>query len=150
MVSAGLIGLLAAVAGGQDREPPPPLSAVSISDEQRAAARAFMNGVMEPTASSVWNALSFTSPNSEETWTRARDDALALATLGEHLKSVTFAYDQEQWIVEADGLVRAARHAARAAEARDLDDFYAAGDEILATCEPCHLRYLKPLSPPAR
>ncbi len=109
-----------------------------------------MNQAMEEAASSVWNAIGYTSdPVSEETWADAREQALALAALAEELETAPFAYDDDAWVEISQALAAASENAARAAEAHDADAFYLAGDQILATCEPCHVQYLEPLRPAA-
>jgi hypothetical protein len=82
------------------------------------------------------------APKTDEAWTRAQTNALALAESGNLLMIPGRARDEQEWMNESQAMIDAAMQAFKAAEARNTDMLTAAGDKIYVTCEKCHDTYM--------
>jgi cytochrome c556 len=143
VLAVGLSTMLGATAGAQDETP-----VLHVTPEQREAARAYMNQILEVAAEDIWNTDGFEGEDADAAWTALHDRAMALRSLGEGLKTAAFAYERNDiWTTYAQAVVDAAEVTLRAADARDVDAFDEAGDVVYTSCESCH-RYYAEVAPP--
>jgi len=123
--------LLAAAASGQQET-----SALSVYDR--------MLTVIAPATDTLWG---IEDPQSDEEWQVFVDAANAVIDAGNALlEGGTGRYDavwaaDPQWRVFVEQLVAAGRDARKAAENRDLDGMWAAGEVLYPPCEECHLKF---------
>ena len=147
-LAAGFCTVLGAMCGGaavaQDETP-----VLHVTPEQREAARVYMNQILEIAAEDIWNVDGFEGDDPDAAWAALHDRGVALGALGEGLKTAAFAYDQSDiWVDYAQEVVDAAAVTLQAAEKRDIDAFYEAGDVIYTSCESCHQYYAEVAPPP--
>ena len=140
-----LVPLGAVSAFGCSPAPGPPFK--PVADVQQ-----LMEMMVDPAADLVWDAVGTVitaeernhwSPQTDEEWTAVRNSALVLMESGNLLMIGSRAKDQGDWIKASQAMVDAATVAFRAAEAKNVDALIEAGDQIYATCEGCHSRYLE-------
>lgn len=81
------------------------------------------------------------APKNEAEWAALESKTLALAEVGNLLMSPVRAYDQDQWMRDAQLLVNAAMKAYKGAKARDLRSILALNAEMYAACQTCHADY---------
>ena len=124
--------LLAAVATyGQDDEP-----AVSVHE--------LMLTVIAPATDTLWG---IGDPQSDEEWQVFIDAAnLVIDSAAALLQGGTGPYDNAwaaspEWRTFAEQLVAAGRDARAAAEERNLEAMWAAGEVLYPPCEDCHLKF---------
>ena len=124
--------LLAAVATyGQDDEP-----AVSVHE--------LMLTVIAPATDTLWG---IGDPQSDEEWQVFIDAAnLVIDSAAALLQGGTGPYDNAwaaspEWRAFAEQLVAAGRDARAAAEERNLEAMWAAGEVLYPPCEDCHLKF---------
>ena len=127
--------LLATTAIGQD-EGPDGSPGLSVYDR--------MVTVIAPATDTLWG---IEDPQSDADWQVFVDAANVVIDSGNALLAGgTGRYDavwaaDPQWRIFVDQLVAAGRDARRAAENRDLDAMWTAGEVLYPPCEECHLKF---------
>jgi hypothetical protein len=107
----------------------------------------FMNSVIEPASEDIFDAAVWVNgelvgaPQSEEDWAHLRGHAIALAEVASLLKLPQRAKDQAGWIVRTQAMIDAAIAARQAAEAKNQDGVFQAGNALYSSCEACHQLY---------
>ena len=107
-----------------------------------ASVNQLMKAIVIPTSDAIFQ-VAMKAPETDEEWTAMQYNALTLAESGNLLMIGSRAKDQGDWIKAAQALVNAGTLAFRAAEAKNEDALIEAGDQVYATCEGCHSRYLE-------
>lgn len=107
-----------------------------------ADVRQVMTAITIPSSTAIFDAASET-PKDDSDWDRLHNNALALAESGNLLIMPGRAVDNDVWVKEAQAMTDAAMLAVKAAEAKNADAVIDAGDKIYATCESCHMKYMK-------
>lgn len=148
-VGAAALGALTLAAPGgralaQDDEDPDLLAA------RVEAAQAYMEGVMEPTAETLWNSVGYIiteegeqdlSPKNDEEWAEVVARAEALMNVAEELKTVPFRWQDDDWDQYAQGIKDVAEMNRQAALHQSIDEMYDAGEVLDKACEACHQHY---------
>lgn len=125
--------LLAGCGNGSSAAPVPTMS---VND--------LMITAIAPATDTLWG---IEDPQSDEDWQVYVDAADAVIEAGRIVKvGGTGPGDSEwaasgEWQAFADRLISAGRDAKRAAENRDLEGMYAAGDVLYPPCEECHIAF---------
>ena len=83
-------------------------------------------------------------PKDDQQWAVVRKSAVALAESGKLLMTGERARDNTTWMDMARGMVVQAEATLKAAEARNAEALSKASDDVYATCETCHERYMHP------
>ncbi len=81
------------------------------------------------------------APKNESEWLALESKTLALAEIGNLLMSPSRAYNQDQWMKDAQLLVNAGGAAYKAALARDLQALIDLNAELYESCQSCHEHY---------
>ena len=130
---------------GCARQPPaaPPYKPVTTVLE-------LMQSVIVHAAETYWDSVQVTVdeagvheryPESDEEWEQVWAAALTIAESGNLLMMTPRAVDNGAWMQFARSLIDAGVEAAAAAEARDVDRVFAAGEQVYNACSGCHGRY---------
>ena len=106
-----------------------------------ATVNQLMKAIIIPSSDAVFQ-VAMEPPQDDEAWTAVQNSALTLAESGNLLMIGSRAKDQGDWIKAAQALVDAGTVAFKAAEDKNVDALIEAGDQVYATCEGCHERYL--------
>jgi hypothetical protein len=123
--------------------PPPPFAAV-VDFKQ------LMQWVIDPAADVIWDSVQTIitekgtkeiAPQTDEQWAGVRNSAATLAESGNLLMMEGRARDNKEWMTAARRLSTSASHALKAAEAKQVDALFTAGEEIYHACDGCHQRY---------
>jgi cytochrome c556 len=85
--------------------------------------------------------VSRTDTKTEADWIKLRFYALTLAESANLLMSKERAYDNDQWMREAQLLWVVADKAFKGAKAKDQKALEALNDELYEACQSCHVRY---------
>jgi hypothetical protein len=80
-------------------------------------------------------------PKTEGDWMVLESKALTLAEIGNLLMSPGRAYNQDQWMKDAQLLVNAGAAAYKAAQARNLKALVDLNAELYESCQSCHEHY---------
>jgi hypothetical protein len=112
-------------------------------DTQREAAtvKQVMVTMTIPASEAIFSAASET-PKDAKAWQDVRKAAVALAESGNLLIAGGLAKDSTTWIDMARALVTQAQATLNAIDAKDGDALAQVGDDVYATCETCHDRYM--------
>jgi len=78
------------------------------------------------------------APKNESEWLLLESKTLAVAEVGNLLMSPVRAYNQDQWMRDAQLLVGVATKAYKGAKARDLKSIIDLNDELYESCQSCH------------
>jgi len=78
------------------------------------------------------------APKNESEWLLLESKTLAVAEVGNLLMSPVRAYNQDQWMRDAQLLVDVATKAYKGAKARDLKSIIDLNDELYESCQSCH------------
>jgi mono/diheme cytochrome c family protein len=109
-----------------------------------------MQAVVVPAAETYWSSVQITVdadgehefyPESDAEWAAVRLAALAIAESGNLLMMEPRAVDRGPWQLYSRELIDAGIAAAQAAEAKDVDAVFAAGEQVYNVCSACHMRY---------
>ncbi len=106
-----------------------------------ATVNQLMKAIVIPTSDAVFQ-VAIEGPQDDEAWAAVQNSALLLAESGNLLMIGDRAKDTGDWIKAAQALIEAGTVAFKAAEAKNVDALIEAGDQVYATCEGCHERYL--------
>ena len=122
--------LLAAAAVAQAPAPAPkPKPVVSMSQ--------LMLTVVYPFTDAIFY-VEREAPKNESEWLLLESKTLAVAEVGNLLMSPVRAYNQDQWMRDAQLLVDVATKAFKGAKARDLKSIIDLNDELYESCQSCH------------
>lgn len=102
-----------------------------------------MTSMTIPASDAIFGAAS-EPPESDAQWAALRKAAETLAASGRLLMTERLARDATTWMEMAQAMVDRAEATLRLAESKTRDGLAQAGDEVYATCEACHARYLQP------
>jgi hypothetical protein len=138
-------GLALALAAGCARQPPaaPPYKPVTTVLE-------LMESVIAHAAEAYWDSVQVTVddagvheryPQSDEEWEAVWAAALTIAESGNLLMMTPRAVDDGAWMQFARSLIDAGAEAAAAAEAKNVERVFAAGEQVYNVCTGCHGRY---------
>lgn len=133
-------------------ESPTPLTLSRTEPTLRpvASVKQIMQGITIPASSTVF-AVAGTAPADDAGWQAVEVSAMAVAESGNLLLMKPRAVDGAQWRQFSLALVAAGERAAKAAQARDVEQTSLAGDDMYDVCEQCHARYApQSIPPPAR
>jgi hypothetical protein len=130
---------------GCARQPPavPPYKPVTTVLE-------LMQSVIVHAAETYWDSVQVTVdetgvheryPESDEQWEQVWAAALTIAESGNLLMMTPRAVDDGAWMQFSRSMIDAGVEAAAAAEARDVDRVFAAGEQVYNACSGCHGRY---------
>jgi hypothetical protein len=109
-----------------------------------------MEWVIDPAADVIWDSVKTISteagtreiaPQNDEQWAAVRNAAATLTEAGNVLMIEGRARDQKEWMNAAQGLIKTADGALKAAQAKDKEALFAAGGEIYTVCRGCHQQY---------
>lgn len=81
------------------------------------------------------------APENGEQWGALETKALTLAEMGNLLMSPGRAYNQDQWMKDAQLLVNVGASAYKAAQARNLKAILDLNAELYESCQSCHEHY---------
>jgi len=106
-----------------------------------ATTRQVMLGLTVP-ASNLLFQLGDNKPKDDAGWEIVVATALTLAESGNLMLSGTRDLQQPEWTDFSQRLIEAAKKAAVAAQAKDVDQVLDAGNELYEVCDACHQKYL--------
>ena len=115
-----------------------------------ASIKQVMNGIMEPAAVVVYDAVGFIvdadgvqeiAPQNDEEWAAIANSAAALVESGNLLLLGDRVVDDGEWVTITRALIEAGTTALTAAEAHDTEGILAIGVDINTTCDDCHAIY---------
>ena len=110
-----------------------------------------MTAYLEPAADKVWGSAGAIiteeeeidlQPTTDEGWAEVVHAATVIAEGGNLLMLPGYAADNEDWMVYAAGMTRAALKARQAAYDQDADALFDAGGAIYNVCRACHNKYM--------
>jgi hypothetical protein len=142
----------ALVAGCSSKAPeqPPADNATSPPYHLVANVKELMNWIIEPHADVLWDSVGTIiteegreelQPRTEEEWEAVRNSAAAIAESGNLLMMNGRAFDRDEWMQAARGMIDAATTAMQAAEAKDVPALFDAGGAVYEACTACHSKY---------
>jgi leucyl-tRNA synthetase len=109
-----------------------------------------MESVIAHAAETYWESVQVTVdeegvheryPESDEEWEAVWAAALAIAESGNLLMMTPRAVDDGAWMQFSRSLIEAGVEAAAAAEAKNVERVFAAGEQVYNVCTSCHGRY---------
>ena len=116
-------------------------------DEQRVPTMSvndLMVTIMTPATDTIWG---IENPQTDEDWQVFIDAANVVIEAGETIKvGGTGPNDNDwagdpAWDVFAERIIAAGADTIKAAESRDVDAMYAAGEALYSPCEECHIQF---------
>ena len=128
-----LLLLLGRAAGSADEQNDPALTIMAL-----------MTTVVTPASDTLWGV---ENPQSTEEWQVFIDAADAIVDAGRAMKTGGTGPNDAEWAAEdawqafTDQLISAGEDARAAAENRDLDAMFTAGEVLYPPCEECHLQF---------
>ncbi len=115
-----------------------------------ASVKQLMNGIVNPGATVVFDAVSTTvsergieevAPRNEEEWAKVGDSAAALAEAGNLLMMEGRFVDRGDWMSMSQAMIDAAKQTLKAVGAKSADGVLEAGSGLNTSCDNCHRRY---------
>lgn len=126
-----------------DASTAPPFHAV-------ADVKQLMNWIIEPNADVLWDSVGTIiteagheelMPETDEEWEAVRNSSAVVAEAGNMLMMDGRAFDRDQWMADARGMIDAATTAIAAADAKDVAALFDAGGVVYESCVACHEKY---------
>jgi hypothetical protein len=141
-----------ALVGCGSSEPPPAPAAVPAGPPFHATlnVKQLMNWIIDPNADVIWNSVGTIitekgreelMPKTDDDWAAVRNAAAVVVESGNLLMMDGRAYDREQWMEAARGMIDAANTAIEAAETKDVEALFDAGGAVYEACTACHAKY---------
>lgn len=137
LISASLGLLVVATACGQaDDEPATPAPTTSVME--------LMVAVVTPATDTLWG---IEDPQTEEEWQVFIDAADVVINAGETIKVGGTGPNDNEWAADpewqafADRMIGAGVDARKAAEEKNLEAMYTAGEVLYPPCEECHIQF---------
>jgi cytochrome c556 len=127
-----IVGVVTAVVG---------VTAVQDSKRETATVKEVMQTMTIPASDAIFSAAS-DKPKDAEGWLELRKNTVMLRESGELLMTGARAKDKAAWMDMARALVTEAQATLKAIDAKDGDALAQAGDDVYATCDTCHTKYL--------
>jgi hypothetical protein len=133
---------------GCSEPPPPPPAPPAVKPVLEL--KQLMEWVVDPAADVIWDSVKtiYTSegvkeirPQTDEQWDNVRNGAATLVEAGTMLMIEARARDNKEWMAAARRLSGTAGKALKAAQGKDLDALFEAGEAIYHACSACHQRY---------
>ena len=115
-----------------------------------ASVKQIMKGITGPSATIVFNSVSFTStregteekaPRTDDEWETVGNAAAALIESGNLLMMGSRTVDQGEWVKQSQALIAASKDVLKATQAKSPDGVLAAGGAVNETCDGCHHVY---------
>ena len=109
-----------------------------------------MAWIVDPSVDVIWESVGtiYTetgtkelAPRTDEQWDAVRNSAAIVAESGNLLMMDGRARDRGPWVSFARALTDAANGARKAAEAKDIEALFTAGENLYNVCSSCHQRY---------
>jgi len=100
-----------------------------------------MLGIVKPSSDVIFG-VPAKAPKDDKEWENVQNNALMLAEAGNLLLIPGRAKDKDEWVKDANALIKAGSDAFKAANAKDAKALETIGDNIEDTCEKCHGKYL--------
>jgi hypothetical protein len=128
----------------------PPASPTAPPFSPVVSMKQLMEWVIDPAADVIWDSVGtiYTeagtkelAPRTEEQWAAVRNSAAIVAESANLLMMEGRARDGREWMAAARRLTVAANRALKAAEAKNVDALFTAGEDIYHACSACHQRY---------
>jgi hypothetical protein len=152
MKAALLVSALALLAMGCSAKAPPAAAVASAAPpfHNVANVKQLMNWIIDPNADVLWDSVGTIiteqgteehQPRTDEEWEAVRNSAAMMAESGNLLMMDGRAFDRDQWMKDARGLIDAANTAIQAAEAKDVPALFDAGGAVYEACTACHSKY---------
>lgn len=132
--------LLAAAAAAQTPSSPASQSSPPAASKPVATMSQLMVKVIYPYSDAIFY-IEREAPKNEGEWLALESKTLALAEIGNLLMSPSRAYNQDQWMKDAQLLVNAGAAAYKAVLARDLQALIDLNAELYESCQSCHEHY---------
>jgi hypothetical protein len=147
-----LVSACALLAVGCSSKAPPATAGASTAPpfQNVANVKQVMNWIIEPNADVLWDSVGTIiteqgieeiQPQTEEEWEAVRNSAAVIAESGNLLMMEGRAFDRDQWMKDARGMIDAANTAIQAAEAKDVAALFDAGGVVYESCTACHSKY---------
>jgi len=115
-----------------------------------ATVKQVMNGMIQPSASAVWDSVATIvsdagveerRPQTDEEWAQVAASAAMVIESANLLTDRSRAIDTVEWPAMAAAMAASGRKALDAANAKDPNGILAMGDELNQTCDACHEKY---------
>jgi hypothetical protein len=125
-------------------------AAITPSITPLASIKQIMNGIVQPNATVIYDAVGSvstaagvveTAPRNDKEWENVANSAAAVLESGNLLLVPGRAIDNEAWARLTREFMTQAQLALTAAAARKPDDVFTAGGDLNVTCDQCHERY---------
>lgn len=109
-----------------------------------------MNGIVQPNAMAVYNAVATfinadgikeVAPQNDEEWAAVGASAAALVESGNLMLLGNRLVDEGDWVTMTRAFMDASQAALKAAEAQDKEAILDAGSTLNETCDTCHAKY---------
>jgi hypothetical protein len=117
-----------------------------------ATVKQVMRGITMPAAAIIWNSVSTVvdlkgvqeiAPKDDQEWAVVGANAAVLAESANMLMTGDRVVDKGDWVKFSIALRDKANKALKFADGKDAPGILAVGEEINATCDACHQRYLR-------
>lgn len=119
----------------------PAAAPAAAAPTSTVTSRQIMLGLVIPAADIVWGAAS-AAPADDAAWEKIEANAAMIAEAGNLMMTGARVVDQAEWLTDAKAMVEAATAAAKAANAKNLDQLSDAGNVMYDTCDTCHKKYM--------
>ncbi len=138
------------IAGARAARQAPAAETVAATVTPVASVKQIMQGIVQPAATTVFNAVSFSvtlkgteekAPRTEEEWEVVGNSAAALIESGNLLLIGNRAVDKGDWVKMSQAQIDAGKIVLKAVQAKSAEGVLAAGEAVNESCDNCHRKY---------
>jgi hypothetical protein len=115
-----------------------------------ASVKQIMKAITGPAADVIYNAVGTTmtskgteekAPRTDAEWEEVGNAAAALIESGNLLLMGSRAVDRGDWLTQSRAHIEAGKEALKAAQTKNVEGVFAAGEPVNVSCDNCHLKY---------
>jgi len=101
-----------------------------------------MHAMTEPGSKALWD-IAIKAPSTDKDWEALQNAAVLVAESANLMMVPGVIRDRGTWMKSAALLARTGTASLKAARAKDLDKLTEAGNDMVESCDNCHLKYMK-------
>jgi hypothetical protein len=139
------------IAGAREsRRAPTTAERVAIAVTPVATVKQIMKGIVGPAATAIFGAVGTTitaagteekAPKTDDEWEALGNSAAALIESGNLLLIGNRTVDNGDWVQMSQAMIASGQTVLKAAQAKNADGVFAAGEAVTLSCDSCHHKY---------
>ena len=117
-------------------------SAAAVVPKTVATIHELMHAMTDPGSRALWD-VAVKAPENDKDWETLQNAAVLVTESANLMMAPGRIRDRGIWMKTSVLLARTGRDSLKAARAKDLDKLTEAGNDMVESCDACHVKYMK-------